>query len=133
MAEPVSVTIGKVTAELRPVGITAAVSLAVGPDDPRSQDPGYVLALSAACLRAAWPEEVGWPARKRPRPIKLGQDPAAYGAAILDALYPESGMSLGELAQELSKARAWVVMSAISEQEVAGAADFSEGQEGTVA
>ena len=129
MAEPVSVTIGKVTAQLQPVGITAAVSLAVGPDDPKAEDAGYVLALSAACLRAAWPDDVAWPARKRPRAIKLGQDPAEYGAKVLDALYPESGMTLGALAQELAKARGWVVMSAISELEVSRVADFSDGQE----
>tara|TARA_R100001460_G_scaffold1283_6_gene4921 strand:- start:878 stop:1279 length:402 start_codon:yes stop_codon:yes gene_type:complete len=132
MTEPVSVTIGKVTAELQPVGITAAVSLAVGPDDPKAEDPGYVLAVSAACLRAAWPDDVAWPARKRPRPIKLGQDAAEYGAQVLDALYPESGMTLGALAQELAKARGWVVLSAISESEVSSVADFSDGQEGTV-
>ena len=131
MTEPVSVTIGKVTAELQPVGITAAVSLAVGPDDPRAEDPGYVLAVSAACLRAAWPDDVAWPARKRPRSIKLGQDAAEYGSQVLDALYPESGMTLSALAQELAKARGWVVLSAISESEVSSVADFSDGQEGT--
>lgn len=129
MAEPVSVTIKGQTVTLVPVGITAAVSLAVNPDDPRSTDAGWVLAMSAACLRAAWPEDKGWPARKRPRPPRLGQDMAEYGAAILDALYPESGMTLADLGRELAKARAWVVVSSVTEQEVASVADFSEGQE----
>lgn len=131
MTQPVEVVIGDKTATLQPVGITAAVSLAIGPEDTRSKDPGFVLAVSAACLRAAWPDDRAWPARKRPRPLRLGQDVAAYGAEILDELYPESGMSLADLGRELAKARAWVVVSAISEKEVASTADFSEGQEDT--
>jgi hypothetical protein len=133
MPEPVEVAIGDTRATLQPVGITAAVSLAIGPDDPRAADAGFVLAVSAACLRAAWPDGVGWPARKRPRALKLGQDVAAYGAEILDELYPASRMTLADLGRELAKARAWVVVSAITEEEVAGTADFSEGQGDTEA
>lgn len=128
MAEPVSVTIGSVTAQLEPVGITAAVGLAVGIDDPRSNDAAFVLAMSAACLREAWPDKVAWPARRRPRRVKLGENVAEHGRAILDALYPESGMTLAELGAELAKARAWVVVSSVTEQEVSGVADFSDGQ-----
>jgi len=127
--EPVQVKVGKVEATLQPVGITAAVSLSVNPDDPRAKDVGWVLAVSAACLRAAWPDDVAWPARKRPRPLRLGQDVGQYGQTVLDALYPESGMTLGDLGRELAKARAWVVVSSVTEQEVASASDFSEGQE----
>lgn len=126
--DPVQVEIGKVQATLVPVGITAAVSLSVNPDDPRAKDAGWVLAVSAACLRAAWPDDVAWPARKRPRPLRLGQDVGQYGQTVLDALYPESGMTLGDLGRELAKARAWVVVSSVTEHEVASTADFSEGQ-----
>ena len=127
--EPVTVKIGDIEATLRPVGITAAVSLAIGPDDPRAKDPGWVLAVSAACLRAAWPDDVAWPARRRPRALRLGQDPAQYGQEILDALYPESRMTLAALGRELAKARSWVVVSSITEHEVAEVSDFSDGLE----
>lgn len=121
--------IGAVEATLRPVGITAAVSLAVPPDDPRAADPGFTLALGAAALRAAWPDDAAWPARRRPRPLRLGQDVAAYGAEVLDALYPESGLKLAELAGMLHQAREWAVSSGLSEAEVAAAADFSDAPE----
>jgi hypothetical protein len=124
-----TIKIGSVTATLRPVGITAAVSLAVPPDDPRADDPGFTLALGAAALRAAWPDGVAWPARKRPRPMRLGSDVATYGAEILDALYPESGLTLAALAALLHEARAWAVSSGLSEAEVAAAADFSDAPE----
>lgn len=133
MPEPVSVTIGKVTAELQPVGFTDAVTLAIAPDDPRSNNTGFVLALAAACLRTAWPENVAWPTRKRPRPLRLGVDPAEYGKAVLDALYAESGMSVSALVEELVKAREWVMVSVLSDREVSQIEDFSEGQEGTEA
>jgi hypothetical protein len=124
-----TIKIGAVEATLRPVGITAAVSLAVPPDDPRAADPGFSLAIGAAALRAAWPDEVAWPARKRPRPLKLGQDVGSYGAEVLDALYPESGLKLADLAAMLHTARAWAVSSGLSEAEVADAADFSDAPE----
>ena len=129
MPEPVQVSIGSVTATLQPVGISRAASLAISHDDPRAADPGFVLAVSAACLRAAWPEDVAWPARKRPRAMKLGADVAEYGAGILDELYPASGMTLAALGEQLAKARAWVVVSAVTEQEVSTAADFSQDRE----
>jgi len=99
MPDPVQVTIGDITATLQPVGITRAAGLAIDVEDPRAQDPSYVLAVSAACLRAAWPEDVKWPARKRPRKHKLGSDVADYGEAVLDELYPASGMTLAALGE----------------------------------
>jgi hypothetical protein len=65
--------------------------------------------------------------------MKLGADVAEYGAGILDELYPASGMTLVALGEELAKARAWVVVSAVTEQEVSTAADFSEGREDSAA
>lgn len=129
MPDPVQVTIGDITATLQPVGITRAAGLAIDVEDPRAKDPSYVLAVSAACLRAAWPEDVKWPARKRPRKHKLGSDVADYGEAVLDELYPASGMTLAALGEQLAKARAWVVVSAVTEQEVSTAADFSQDRE----
>jgi len=127
--DPVEVTIGEVTATLQPVGITQAISLAIPPEDPRMEDPGFGLALGAAALRASWPDDVAWPARKRPRPMRLGCDVGAYGAEILDALYPESGMALGDLARVLHEARAWAVSSCLTESEVQDAESFSGGPE----
>ena len=129
MSEPVEVTVGRVTATLRPVGITAAISLAIPADDPRMEDGGFQLAVGAAALRAAWPDDVAWPSRKRPRPLKLGGDVGAYGQQILDDLYPAAGMPLAELARVLHQARAWAVSSAICESEVAEAEDFSDAPE----
>lgn len=127
--EAPTITIGSSTATLQRVGITAAVSLAVPADDPRTDDPGFTLAVGAAALRASWPDDVAWPARKRPRPLRLGADIATYGAEILDALYPESGLTLAALARMLHEARAWAVSSGLSEAEVSAAADFSDAPE----
>ena len=49
--------------------------------------------------------------------------------AALDALYPESGLKLADLAAMLHTARAWAVSSGLSEVEVADAADFSDAPE----
>jgi hypothetical protein len=127
--EPVAVKVGDLEVTLRPVGITQAISLAIPTDDPRMADPAFGLALGAAALRACWPDEVAWPARRRPRPLKLGQDVGEYGRAVLDELYPAAGMPLGELAAVLHQARAWAVSSSITEAEVQNAADFSDGPE----
>lgn len=127
--DPVKVTIGGVTATLRPVGITQAISLAIPPDDPRMADAGFVLALGAAALRASWPDDVKWPARKRPRPLKLGGDVGGYGAEVLDALYAECDMPLTDLARCLHEARAWAVSSCLTEREVQDAESFSDGPE----
>ena len=118
--EAPTVTVGKVTTELRPVPMLAALTLAE--DGP----PSLAFALGAAALRLAWPDNVAWPARPTPRPWTVRTNSAEWGAAIFDVLYRETGMKLVDLAAVLMKAREWAAMSSISEAEVKAAEDFSD-------
>ena len=124
-----TIKIGHVEATLARVGISTTLALHIDSDDPRAADVGVRMALGAAALRMCWPEDVAWPARRRPRPLDPGGAVIAYGQKVLDDLYPASGMKLGDLAGELQKAREWVQTAGLSEADVQAARDFSEAPE----
>ena len=118
---PPEVTILSATATLIAPSPIAALALARDSDDAAVN-----VALAAAALRMCWPEDVAWPAKKRPRLWVIGTPLARYGHPIFDALCQVDGVRATGVVSAGIEAYNWAVINGLSEGEVKAAEDFSE-------
>ena len=108
-------------------------SLAVGrtEEQAKSEDFACLLARGAASLRMCWPEKRSWPAKPRGKDWRPGMNVVLYGAEVWESLRKATRgtVKLSDLTKAAVDAYNWAALSALTEEEVSEAEDFSGGQE----
>lgn len=117
--------------ELRPPPSLFALAASRTPGEAKAQGMPGDLAYGAAALRMCWPDDAAWPVLHRPRPWRVGQSVADYGAEVWEELRTglRDRVPFGELRDACYAALAYGLGTLLTQAEVDAARDFSEGQE----
>lgn len=129
---PPTITLGTLSVDLvEPTSLFSLGCLRTAAEQERGGN-AMTRAYGAAALRMCWHPNKTWPGDIRPAEWRIGMDVGEYGGDIWEALRraTKGKVHIRQLSDACVEALNWAGECAITDDEVATAGDFSEGQEG---